>query len=168
MRRALAGNRGYCSAHSRGRAGYCGADKYPFSVQPDKSTFWAGLGKKGEYAAKDEATKFGRTTLESTIESQKIAKPVGDPAWNSASASYAMRSSGRVMTVMNKDVLGTISPDGRIIGKTWLTIEKVLLNVNPHVTGIDGAMRTLTIRTLLSGGGSGWEAAVSYRSLAEN
>lgn len=106
--------------------------------------------------------------MESTIESQKIAKPVGDPAWNSASASYAMRSSGRVMTVMNKDVLGTISPDGRIIGKTWLTIEKVLLNVNPHVTGIDGAMRTLTIRTLLSGGGSGWEAAVSYRSLAEN
>lgn len=70
--------------------------------------------------------------------------------------------------IMNKDVLGTISPDGRIIGKTWLTIEKVLLNVNPHVTGIDGAMRTLTIRTLLSGGGSGWGTAVSYRSLAEN
>ena len=145
-----------------------GADKYPFSVQRDKSTFWAGLGEDGQYAAKDEAVRFGRTTLESTIESQKIAKPVGDPAWNSASASYAMRSSGRVMTVMNKDVLGTISPDGRIIGKTWLTIEKVLLNVNPHVTGIDGAMRTLTIQTLLSGGGSGWGTAVSYRSLAEN
>ena len=145
-----------------------GADKYPFSVQPDKSTFWAGLGKHGEYAAKDKAAKFGRTTLESTIESQKIAKPVGDPAWDSASASYAMRSSGRVMTVMNKDVLGTISPKGRVIGRTWLTIEKVLLNVNPNVTGIDGAMRTLTIRTLLSGGGSGWGAAASYRSLAEN
>ena len=145
-----------------------GADKYPFSVQRDKSTFWAGLGEDGQYAAKDEAVRFGRTTLESTIESQKIAKPVGDPAWDSASASYAMRSSGRVMTVMNKDVLGTISPKGKMIGRTWLTIEKVLLNVNPHVTGIDGAMRTLTIRTLLSGGGSGWGTAASYRSLAEN
>lgn len=145
-----------------------GADKYPFSVQRDKSTFWAGLGEDGQYAAKDEAVRFGRTTLESTIESQKIAKPVSDPAWDSASASYAMRSSGRVMTVMNKDVLGTISPKGKMIGRTWLTIEKVLLNVNPHVTGIDGAMRTLTIRALLSGGGSGWGAAASYRSLAEN
>ena len=145
-----------------------GADKFPFSVQRDKSTFWAGLGEDGQYVAKDKAAKFGRTTLESTIESQKIAKPVGDPAWNSASASYAMRSSGRVMTVMEKEVLGTIGPKGRVIGKTWLTIEKVLLNVNPHVTGIDGAMRTLTIRTLLSGGGSGWGAAASYRSLAEN
>lgn len=145
-----------------------GADKFPFSVQRDKSTFWAGLGKDGQYAAKDEAARFGRTTLESTIESQNIVTPVGDPAWDSASASYAMRSSGRVMTVMNKDVLGTISPKGRVIGRTWLTIEKVLLNVNPHVTGIDGAMRTLTIRTLLSGGGSGWGAAASYRSLAEN
>ena len=106
--------------------------------------------------------------MESTIESQKIVTPVGDSAWDSSSASYAMRLSGRVMTVMNKDVLGTIGPKGRVIGKTWLTIEKVLLNVNPHVTGIDGAMRILTIRTLLSGGGSGWEAAVSYRSLAEN
>lgn len=73
-----------------------GADKFQFSVQSDTSTFWAGLGKDGQYIAKDKAASLGRTTLESTIESQNIAESVGNLAWDSASASYAMRSSGGV------------------------------------------------------------------------
>ena len=68
-----------------------GADNFQFSVQPDTSTFCAGLGKDGQYIAKDKAASLGRTTLESTIESQNIAEPVGNLACDSASASYAMR-----------------------------------------------------------------------------
>ena len=138
-----------------------GADKFQFSVQPDTSTFWAGLGKDGQYIAKDKAASLGRTTLESTIESQNIAEPVGNLAWDSASASYAMRSSGGVMTIMNQDMLGKILPNGRMIGQTWLTVERVILNVNPHVTSIDGILRTWQIGSFLSGVFSGAGGAVS-------
>ena len=138
-----------------------GADNFQFSVQPDTSTFWAGLGKDGQYIAKDKAASLGRTTLESTIESQNIAEPVGNLAWDSASASYAMRSSGGVMTIMNQDMLGKILPNDRMIGQTWLTVERVILNVNPHVTSIDGILRTWQIGSFLSGVFSGAGGAVS-------
>ena len=138
-----------------------GADNFQFSVQPDTSTFWAGLGKDGQYIAKDKAASLGRTTLESTIESQNIAEPVGNLAWDSASASYAMRSSGGVMTITNQDMLGKILPNGRMIGQTWLTVERVILNVNPHVTSIDGILRTWQIGSFLSGVFSGAGGAVS-------
>ena len=138
-----------------------GADNFQFSVQPDTSTFWAGLGKDGQYIAKDKAASLGRTTLESTIESQNIAEPVGNLAWDSASASYVMRSSGGVMTIMNQDMLGKILPNDRMIGQTWLTVERVILNVNPHVTSIDGILRTWQIGSFLSGVFSGAGGAVS-------
>lgn len=144
-----------------------GADKFQFFVQSDTSTFWAGLGKDGQYIAKDKAASLGRTTLESTIESQNIAKPVGNLAWDSASASYAMRSSGGVMTIMNQDMLGKILPNGRMIGQTWLTVERVILNVNPHVTSIDGILRTWQIGSFLSGVFSGAGGAVTSGLSAE-
>ena len=144
-----------------------GADNFQFSVQPDTSTFWAGLGKDGQYIAKDKAASLGRTTLESTIESQNIAKPVGNLAWDSASASYAMRSSGGVMTIMNQDMLGKILPNDRMIGQTWLTVERVILNVNPHVTSIDGILRTWQIGSFLSGVFSGAGGAVTSGLSAE-
>ena len=77
---------------------------------------------------------MGRTTLESTLTSNGIDMPkwnFSDPssinAWNSASSSYAMNSSGGVNALLSQSVRPT---------SVWNVFERTLLNINPRVTGI--------------------------------
>ena len=61
-----------------------GADKFPFSIQPNTSTFWSGIGDKGmnngDLIAANCADKMGRSTLETTLASHKINMPQWNPS----------------------------------------------------------------------------------------
>lgn len=115
-----------------------GADRYRFALKPDTSTFWSGISddgmSNGDLIASNCADKMGRTTLESTLTSDGIDMPkwnFSDPssinAWNSASSSYAMNSSGGVNALLRQSVRPT---------SVWNVFERTLLNINPRVTGI--------------------------------
>ena len=132
------------------RSAILGANKFNFRLEPNSSTFWAGLGKDGEDAAKMYASRTGRSTLETTLEQQNIPRPADDLGWRSGSASYAMRSSGGVEARLGEE-LGKIRPDDKMIGATWLKTESILVNINPHITSIDGLTRTFQIGSLFTG-----------------
>ena len=150
----------HCFMDSNFRKAVVGADKMKFMVEPNQSTFWAGLGKDGEYIAKEYAAAHGRTTLELTLESQQFTRPVGEAAWQQASVSYALRTSGKVEALLSEAV-GGIRSSGDIIGNTWLNFESVVLNINPFVTGINGFTRTFQLRTLLYGIFSAGESTIN-------
>jgi hypothetical protein len=146
------------------RSAIAGADKFNMVVKPSSSTFWAGLGKNGENIAKEYASSAGRTTLESTMEAQNIARPTSDLGWRSASSSYAMHSSGSVEVLLTKQVGGTyVNMSGAVktIGDTWLNTERVLLNINPYITSINGTSRSFSFSSLFSGIFSASESAVN-------
>ena len=139
-----------------------GADKFPFSIQPNTSTFWSGIGDKGmnngDLIAANCADKMGRSTLETTLASHKINMPQWNPsdpstirAWQSASSSYAMHSSGNVAALLGNNVRPT---------SVWNVFEKIILNVNPGVssittyttTGVNIYERTIQWGSVLLGG----------------
>ena len=139
-----------------------GAGKFPFSLQPDTSTFWSGIGDKGmnngDLIAANCADKMGRSTLETTLVSHKINMPQWNPsdpstirAWQSASSSYAMHSSGNVTALLGNNVRPT---------SVWNVFEKVILNVNSGVssittyttTGVNIYERTIQWGSVLLGG----------------
>ena len=87
------------------RSAISGASEYNFTLKPDSSTFWFGIGDKGmgngDQIAANCADKMGRSTLETTLSSNGIELPNWDvfnpatiSAWNSASSSYAMHFLG--------------------------------------------------------------------------
>lgn len=148
-----------------------GADKFPFSIQPNTSTFWSGIGDKGmnngDLIAANCADKMGRSTLETTLASHKINMPqwnLSDPstirAWQSASSSYAMHSSGNVAALLGNNVRPT---------SVWNVFEKIILNVNPGVssittyttTGVNIYERTIQWGSVLLGGTNAFGQAAS-------
>lgn len=136
--------------NSNFRNAIAGADKFNLMVKPNSSTFWAGLGRDGENVAKSYASSTGRTTLESTMESQSIMRPTSDLGWQQASSSYALRYSGNVQALLT-DAVGNVREGGKIIGNTWLNTERILLNVNPYVTNINNISRTFQFSSYFSG-----------------
>lgn len=154
--------------NSNFRSAIIGADNFRMTVQPNNSTFWAGLGKQGENIAKEEAAVLGRTTLESTMEAQNITRPINELGWQQASASYAMRTSGNVKALLTEAV-GTYYNGTQLIGKTWLNVESVLLNVNPCITSLNGVARTFQYSSFFSGIFSALESAtnISIKNLWE-
>lgn len=146
------------------RSAISGANKFNFTLDPNKSTFWAGLGEDGAKSAQETAAISGRSTLAETLNSQKIPLPTD---WRPASASFALRSSGEVQVLLG-DGLGKILPDGRIIGEIWSNTESILLNINPYVTGIQGVARTFQIGSLFTGIISFEEAAISASQIKKN
>ena len=122
---------------------------------PNSSTFWTGMRDNGgENVAKNYVKRYGGSSLETTLRDQSIARPLTDVGWREASSSIAMRSSGQVKVLVGS------SPWS---GSVWNTSERILLNINPNVTGIKeifGAVTKITPRvfqggSLLSGLGSG-------------
>jgi len=150
------------------RKAISGADKFNFVIKPNSSTFWAGLGRDGENVAKSSAFATGRSTLESTMESQGIARPATDAAWREASASYAMRSSGNIKALLTDAVGGTYfdaSGNLKIIGDTWLNTERILVNINPNITSLNNLGRTFQIGSFFTGIMSFGESAGSILSV---
>ncbi len=155
-----------------------GARNYDFVLNPNTSTFWAGLGKDGAEVAKNYANNAGRTSLEKTIEELGIKMPEwsaqgGEAAWRSASASIAMNSSGKTLSLLGPDV-GKVMPWGEV-GKVWLHTESILLNINPMITNVSKLVnfgtisqvlintpRTFQFGTSLLGLSSGFESGISY------
>ena len=136
------------------------ADKYNFFPEPNKSTFWAGLGKTGQDQAKNYAVLNNRSTLEMTMESHGIPLPGNDDlAWHRASSSYAMRSSGVVEALLGKE-LGNYYR-GKLIGANWLNFESILLNINPNVTMIMNTQRVFQFKTFFTGLSSAGESIIN-------
>lgn len=124
--------------NSNFRSAIIGADKFSFTLKTNTSTFWSGISDEGMYngdlIASNCAEKMGRTTLESTLTSNDIDMPTWNVsdlssinAWNSASSSYAMNSLGSVNAFLSQSVRST---------SVWNVFERILLNINPRVTGI--------------------------------
>ena len=120
------------------RSAVSGASKYNFTLKPNTSTFWSGIGDKGmnngDQVAANCAEKMGRTTMENTLNSHGIEMPKWDPsnpstinAWTSSSSSYAMHSSGDVSVLLSDSVRSN---------SVWNVFEKTILGVNPNITSI--------------------------------
>jgi hypothetical protein len=106
------------------------AGNYPLSPQANSSVFWTGMANDGgEAVAQNFIRSNGGSTLESLL---GATRPATDVGWRQASASFAMNSSGQVKTLIGS------SPWA---GSVWNTTEKILLNINPKVTGITEIMR---------------------------
>ena len=143
------------------RGAITGADKFNFTLKPNASTFWTGMSENSkEHLAKNYVKRFGGSSLETTINNQGFARPLTPEGWREASASFAMRSSGQVKTL-----IGSTPWSGSI----WNTYEKVLLNINPNITGIKEIMgvvsnvtpRVFQIGSFMTGLASGSESIMS-------
>ncbi len=116
----------------RSEAGFrnaiAGADNFKFTLNPNSSTFWTGMKDNGgEHVVKNYIERYGGSSLETILSEQGFLRPLTNEAWREASASLAMRSLGQVKTLVGS------SPWA---GSVWNTTEKILLNINPNVTGI--------------------------------
>ena len=120
------------------RSAISGASEYNFTLKSDSSTFWSGIGDEGicngDQIAANCADKMGRSTLETTLSSKGIELPnwdVSNPstisAWNSASSSYAMHTSGNVEALLGNTVRPT---------SVWNVFERTILRINPNVGNI--------------------------------
>ena len=146
--------------NSEFRSAISGASKYNFTLKPNSSTFWSGIGDKGvgngDQIAANCADKMGRTTLEKTLSSNGIDLPKWDAsnpasinAWNSASSAFAMHSSGDVSVLLGN----AVRPNS-----VWNVFERTILGINPNVgnitmytpTTVNVVTRTTQVGTLLS------------------
>jgi len=146
---------------SQFRSAVSGASKYNFTLEPNSSTFWSGIGDKGlgngDQIAANCAERMGRTTLENTLSSNGIELPTWDAsnpasinAWNSASSSFAMHSSGDVSALLGQTVREK---------SVWNVFERIILGVNSNVgnitlytpTTVNVIVRSPQIGSLLSG-----------------
>ena len=108
------------------REAVSGADKYAFILKKDSSIFWTGMKSNGgERVAKNYIRHFEGSSLETILREQGFLRE--EVIWDSASASLALRSSGQVRTLV-----GTTPWSGSV----WNTVERILLNINPKITGI--------------------------------
>ena len=126
------------TANPQFRSAISGASEYNFTLKSDSSTFCSGIGDEGicngDQIAANCADKMVRYTLETTLSSKGIELPncdVSNPstisAWNSASSSYAMHSSGNVEALLGNTVRST---------SVWNVFERTILRINPNVGNI--------------------------------
>ncbi len=138
------------------------------------STFWAGIG--GESVATAYATQNGVQTLGQVI--PQAARDVANATtWTPPSMSMAISSSGKATALLSSNV-GSIASNGTVVGNTWLTVEKVILNINPRITSLttisnfgtaaqaaDTVSRTFQLSSLIQSVMSGGQFAVSGTEL---
>lgn len=142
------------------------SDNFHFSIKADSSTFWTGMRENsGEHVAKNYVERYGGNALENLMSESGVSRIPGidDVAnfdWKGASSALALGSSGKVKVLIGS----TPRPDS-----VWNTLEKILININPNVTGIQEIFgvqtlliqRVFEIKSLLSGIGSGCESLIS-------
>lgn len=146
------------------------SDNLNFSLRPNSSTFWTGMSENsGEHVAKNYVERYGGASLETMLDESGITRipsidDVTNFDWRGASSALALGSSGEVRVL-----IGSTPWQGSV----WNTVEKVLLNINPYVTGIKEISgvstqlitRVFEIKSVLSGIGSCCESLISLLEL---
>lgn len=108
------------------RSNILNSNTFNFSLKPNSSVFWTGMRENsGEHVAKNYINRFGGDSLETILESQGFERPVNN--WGQASSALAIKSAGEVKVLIGSTPWG---------GSVWNTVERILLNINPYVTGI--------------------------------
>ncbi len=138
------------------------SNNFNFNIKSDSSVFWTGMRENGgEHVAKNYTQRFGGDSLETTLAKQGFMRP---DEWGASSTSFALKASGKVKLLVGS------SPWK---GSVWNTSERILLNINPKITGIQkiyGVIINYTPRVfqtdaLFSGLSSLYKSGISFGAL---